>query len=80
MDRQCICLLTRRNSLKLAGGAAAYCAFLPAAENLQASEPVSRTPIYPKGKAKVGLIFSHIPLGNPTCPVKDYDYATVAKQ
>lgn len=80
MNRQCSCLLTRRHFLKLAGGAAACCAFLPAAESLLASEPVSRTPIYPKGKANVGLVFSHIPSGNPTWPMKDYDYAAVAKQ
>jgi len=80
VDKQCRCEVSRRQFLMLAGGAAACCAFLPAAEAVLADEPVGRTPIYPKGKARVGLILSHIPSGSPTWPAKDYDYAARAKE
>ncbi len=79
MERQCCCDISRRQFLKLAGGAAACCALLPAAEAVLADEPISRTPVYPKSKAKVGLIFSHVPSGNPTWPTKDYDYTSRAR-
>ena len=80
MTGQCRCLLNRREFLRLAGGAAACCAFLPVPDVLLASDPVSRTPLYAKGKAKVALVFSHWPPGNPTWPTKDYDYKARAKQ
>ena len=74
------CELSRRDFLRVAGGAAACCALLPLSERLLAAGPISRTPIYAKGKAKVGLVFTHIPTGNPTWPSKDYDYASRAKE
>lgn len=51
---------------------------LPLNEVIAGSAPASRTPIFPKGKARVGLIFSHCPSGQPTWPTKDYDYNSAA--
>jgi len=45
-----------------------------------AAEPVSRTKVFPKGKARVALVFTHRPSGQPTWPTKDYDYDARAKE
>lgn len=74
MANQCHCGLNRRQFLQVAGGAAACCALLPLSESILAAGPVSRTPIFPKGNAKVTLVFTHIPSGRPSWPMKDYDY------
>jgi hypothetical protein len=66
--------MNRRHFLQVAGGTIACCAFLPSAEFLFGSEPISKTPLFPKGKADVALVFTHIQPGNPTWPTKDYDY------
>lgn len=58
----------------------ACCAFLPLAESAFAASPVSRTTVFPKSKAKVGLVFTHVPSGNATWPTKDYDYQGRAKE
>jgi len=72
---------TRRQFLLAAGGVAGSM-LLPLARPALAAFPASRlprVPIYPKGKAKVTLVFSHIPSGSPTWPMKDYDYAGRAR-
>lgn len=80
MAKNCSCQMSRRRFLGLAGGTAACCALLPLAESVLAAEPVSRTTIFPKGKARVALVFTHVPTGNPTWPTKDYDYDSRAKE
>lgn len=81
MDGQCSCVaISRRDFLKFAGGAAACCALTGASGAAFAADPISRTPLFAKSKARVGLVFSHIPTGNPTWPSKDYDYAARAKE
>ena len=80
MMEKCSCHMSRRGFLRLAGGTAACCAFLPLLDSAHAAPPVSRTMVFPKRKAKVGLIFSHVPSGHPTWPTKDYDYAARAKE
>lgn len=80
MKDQHYCPISRRRFLQLAGGTVACCALSPFVDPVWAAAPISRTPIYPKGKAKVGLIFCHIPSGNPTWPTKDYDYDARAKE
>ena len=80
MTEKCSCQMSRRRFLGLAGGSIACCALLPLAESVLAAEPVSRTAIFPKSKAKVGLVFSHVPSGRPTWPAKDYDYDARAKE
>ncbi len=81
MDTRCSRCVSRRQFLKLAGGTAACCALAGFPDSvLGAAGPISRTPIFPKSKAKVILVFSHIPSGSPTWPMKDYDYDSVAKK
>ncbi len=80
MAENCSCRMSRRRFIGLAGGAAACCALLPLAESALAAEPVSRTTVYPKGKARVALVFTHRPSGQPTWPSKDYDYDARAKE
>ncbi len=80
MNEKCSCQMSRRGFLKFAGGTAACCALLPLLDRAHAAPPVSRTVVYPKSKAKVGLVFSHVPSGRATWPTKDYDYDGRAKQ
>lgn len=80
MAENCSCQISRRRFLGLAGGTVACCALLPLAESVLAAEPVSRTMIFPKGKARVTLVFTHVPSGGPTWPTKDYDYDSRAKE
>jgi hypothetical protein len=71
--------ISRRSFLKTSGavvGAAAAGGILDAPPALfGAAEPVSRTPLFPKHKPDVALVFCHIPPGTATWPTKDYDYA-----
>ena len=80
METKCGRCVSRRQFLQLAGGTAACWTLLPLSESVLAAGPASRTPIFPKSKARVLLVFSHIPSGSPTWPMKDYDYDSVAKQ
>lgn len=80
MAQSCSCPISRRRFLGLAGGTAACCALLPLAESVLAAEPVSRTKIFAKSKAKVALVFTHRPKGQPTWPTVDYDYDARAKE
>lgn len=72
--------ISRRRFLQIAGGAATYWVLSSISGSVLAASPVSRTPIFPKGKAKVVLVYSHIPSGSPTWPMKDYDYDSVAAE
>jgi len=74
MDKPCQCPMSRRQFLQAAGGAAACWTLLPLSQSVLAADPISRTPVFPKGKARVTLVYTHIPSGNPTWPMKDYDY------
>ncbi|HET6454085.1 MAG TPA: twin-arginine translocation signal domain-containing protein [Armatimonadota bacterium] len=74
----CPCF-TRRQFIKAAGGTAAALSLLPLSESILGAQPMSRTPIFPKGKAKVTMIFSHRPSGQPSWPTKEYDYDGRAK-
>ncbi len=80
METTCSRCVSRRQFLQMAGGTAACWALMPMSGSVLAAGPVSRTPIFPKGRAKVILVFSHIPSGSPTWPMKDYDYDSVAKE
>ncbi|MGC8862478.1 MAG: hypothetical protein ACP5R5_06855 [Armatimonadota bacterium] len=80
MEGSCANCMTRRRFLQAAGGAAACWALLPIAGPVLAARPVSRTPLFAKRKARVMLVFSHIPSGHPTWPTKDYDYDAVARE
>ncbi len=80
MNTEHRCLISRRRFLKAAGGCVAGLWVLPLAEPLLAAPgPVSRTPIFAKPKAKVTLVFTHVPSGVPTWPTKDYDYDSRAR-
>ncbi|MDH7601535.1 MAG: hypothetical protein QHI38_05230 [Armatimonadota bacterium] len=70
--------VSRRRFLQIAGGTAGALILAPFGGAEGNAALVRRTPVFPKGKARVGLIFSHIPAGNPTWPTKDYDYDAVA--
>lgn len=74
MDKLRDCMMNRRSFLQAAGGTLACLSVLPLTESMLYAGPISRTPIFPKSKAKVGLVFCHIPPGNATWPTKDYDY------
>lgn len=80
MDKPCHCTMNRRRFLQAAGGTLACWSLLPLSESLLHAGPLSRTPIFPKSKAKVGLVFCHVPSGHPTWPTKDYDYDGRAKE
>ena len=75
MGKQCRCGITRRQFLHAAGGTIACWSLLPLSESILAADPLSRTPIFAKRKAQVTLVFTHVPSGSPTWPMKDYDYA-----
>jgi len=74
------CALSRRQFLQAIGGTAGCLMLFPLSESVLAAGPISITPIFPKSKARVTLIFSHMPPGTPTWPTKDYDYAGRAKE
>ena len=80
MDKPCHCMLNRRRFLQAAGGTLACLSMMPLTESLLCAGPISRTPIFPKPKAKVGLVFCHVPSGNATWPTKDYDYDGRARE
>lgn len=80
MDKQCKNCITRRQFLQAAGGAAACWTLLPLTECIASADPISRTPTFWKTRAKVTLVFTHIPSGTPTWPMKDYDYDSRAKE
>lgn len=80
MNKPCDCMMNRRRFLQAAGGTLACWSLLPLSESLLYAGPLSRTPIFAKSKAKVGLVFCHVPSGNPTWPTKDYDYDGRAKE
>lgn len=72
--------ISRRNFLKTTGAAVSLAAgggllHGPAPLLGASSDPVSRTPIFPKHRPDVALVFCHIPSGTATWPTKDYDYA-----
>lgn len=73
MDRCNRCLLTRREFLQATGAIAAW-TLLPLGESTLAAPPRTKTPIFPKGKARVTLVFCHIPPEHPTWPAIGYDY------
>ena len=68
------CALSRRQFLCSAGGAIGAWMLLPLAGPLLAASPISRTPIFPKSKPRVAVVFSHIPPEYPTWPTVGYDY------
>ena len=77
--------ISRRSFLKTSGavvGAAAAGGILEGPPSLLggASEPLSRTPLFPKRKPDVALVFCHIPSGTATWPTKDYDYGNRATE
>ncbi|MGQ9454716.1 MAG: hypothetical protein ACUVRS_06215 [Armatimonadota bacterium] len=72
--------ISRRRFLQIAGSAAGCLMLAPLQSSLITATPRSRTPIFPKSKANVVLVFSHIPSGNPTWPAKDYNYDAVAEK
>lgn len=77
------CGISRRQFFQAAGGTAAYSALVPFVSSsifAQQSDSKSLTPIFPKAKADVSLIFTHWPSGKPTWPTKDYDYDARKKQ
>ena len=80
MDRPCRCMMNRRSFLQAAGGTLACWSLLPLTESALCAGPISRTPIFPKSKAKVGMVFCHVPSGNATWPTKDYDYDSRARE
>ena len=80
MSNQCRFCVTRRQFLRAAGGAVACWGLMPLTESLVEAAPISRTPIFPKRRAHVGLVFSHRNSGIPTWPMKDYDYEGRAKE
>lgn len=68
------CFLTRRQFLHATGAVTAWTLF-PIAGSVFAAPPVaSRTPVFPKSKARVTLVFSHVPPEHPTWPTVGYDY------
>lgn len=80
MDKPCGCMMNRRSFLQAAGGTLACLSMLPLTESVLCAGPISRTPIFAKSKARVGLVFCHVPSGNATWPTKDYDYDGRAKE
>jgi len=77
--------ISRRSFLKTSGAVVGLAAgggilYGPASLFGAASDPVNRTPLFPKHKPDVALVFSHIPSGTATWPTKDYDYAGRAKE
>lgn len=81
MEKLCRCSMSRRGFLQAAGATAACWALQPVEAALAAAVgPVSRTPIYAKGRARVTLVFTHLPTGNATWPSKNYDYAARSKE
>lgn len=68
------CSISRRQFLQVAG-AATCLAFMPFGGSALASTPVSRTPVFPKGKARVTLVFVHAAPGKATWPSINYDYS-----
>jgi len=77
--------ISRRSFLKTSGtmvGALAGGGIVGGASSLAgaSSDPQSRTPLFPKHKPDVALVFSHIPSGTATWPTKDYDYAARAME
>ncbi len=72
--------LTRRDFLKTSGtvlGVAAGGGLVrgPVSVLGAPAGPETRTPLFPKHKPDVALVFCHIPSGTATWPTKDYDYA-----
>ena len=80
MSKQCQFCVTRRQFLRAAGGAVACLGLMPYTEAFAQTMPISRTPIFPKSRANVALVFSHRDSGIPTWPMKDYDYEGRAKE
>ena len=80
MNKQCKCGITRRQFLHAAGGTIACWSLLPLSESVVAAGPISRTPIFPKSRANVVLVFSHVPRGRPTWPSVDFDYDAREKE
>ncbi len=80
MGKHCPCSLNRREFLRITGGVLACSAMQPLIAHSAAADVSSVTPLFPKSRARVGLIFSHVPSGNPTWPAKDYDYAKRAAE
>lgn len=74
MSRCKTCAFSRRQFLRAAGGAIGTWMLLPLAEPVFASSPITRTPIFPKGKPRVTVVFSHVPPEYPTWPSVGYDY------
>ncbi|MCS6830757.1 MAG: twin-arginine translocation signal domain-containing protein, partial [Armatimonadota bacterium] len=68
------CPLSRRQFLRAAGGAIGAWMLLPLTEPVFAAAPKSKTPVFPKGKPRVCVVFSHLPPEYPTWPSVGYDY------
>ena len=79
MKDRCNRCISRRQFLQATGGAIACAGLLSLTESVFAAGPITRTPVFPKGQAKVTVIFSHLPSGTPTWPTKDYDYDARAR-
>ncbi len=80
MDGKCSCSMDRRRFLQAAGGTLACCALTPLMGSALYADPLGRTPIFPKSKAKVDLVFIHVASPRPTWPTKNYDYARRKKE
>lgn len=80
MEKESALKMNRRRFLAATGGAVACWTLVPFAESLASTEPLSKTPIFPKPKADVTLVFTHVPSGTPTWPMKDYDYDARKKE
>jgi len=80
MEKQCGCGISRRQFLRAAGGAVACCALFPLSDAIALGDPISVTPVFPKGRARVDLVFVHVASPRPTWPSKDYDYAARVKE
>ncbi len=73
MSRCVRCLLTRRQFLHATGAIAAW-TLLPLDTVFAEKTPATRTPLFSKGKARVTVVFSHVPPEYPTWPSVGYDY------
>ncbi len=85
MGKHCHCAFSRRQFLQMTGGALACSALQPLAARAAAARAAAAginttTPIFPKSRARVGLVFSHVPTGHATWPTKDYDYGKRAAE
>ena len=72
--------MSRRQFFQAAGGTIAFSSLFSFTKASETTGTKNETPIFPKGKAKVALVFTHIPSGQPTWPTKNYDYDGRARE